>query len=56
MAEQFNGIKGLFVRKDETVRSFKAILEGKGDHLPEQAFMYVGNIEEAEEKAAILGL
>ena len=51
-----NGIKGLFVRKDETVRSFKAILEGKGDHLPEQAFMYVGNIEEAEEKAAILGL
>jgi len=56
VAEQFNGIKGLFVRKDETVRSFKAILEGKGDHLPEQAFMYVGNIEEAEEKAAILGL
>ena len=56
VAEQFNGIKGLFVRKDETVRSFKAILEGKGDHLPEQAFMYVGNIEEAAEKAAILGL
>lgn len=54
VAEQFNGIKGLFVRKDETVRSFKAILEGKADHLPEQAFMYVGNIEEAEAKAASL--
>jgi F-type H+-transporting ATPase subunit beta len=51
VAEQFNGIKGQFVKKDETVRSFKAILEGKADHLPEQAFMYVGTIEEAEAKA-----
>ena len=51
VAEQFNGIKGLFVKKEETVRSFKAILEGKADNLPEQAFMYVGNIEEAMNKA-----
>jgi F-type H+/Na+-transporting ATPase subunit beta len=51
VAEQFNGIKGLFVKKEETVRSFKAILEGKADHLPEQAFMYVGNIEEVMNKA-----
>jgi F-type H+-transporting ATPase subunit beta len=51
VAEQFNGIAGLFVKKDETVRSFKAILEGKADHLPEQAFMYVGTIEEATKKA-----
>ena len=55
MAEQFNGIKGIFVRKEETVRSFKAILDGKADHLPEQAFMYVGSIEEAEAKATGLG-
>ena len=55
VAEQFNGIKGIFVRKEETVRSFKAILDGKADHLPEQAFMYVGSIEEAEAKATGLG-
>ena len=35
----------------ETVRSFKALLEGKADDLPEQAFMFVGTIEEAAEKA-----
>lgn len=55
VAEQFSGLKGTFVRKEETVRSFKAILEGKADHLPEQAFMFVGTIEEAEAKAKALG-
>ncbi len=55
VAEQFSGLKGTFVRKEETVRSFKAILDGKADHLPEQAFMYVGTIEEAEAKAKALG-
>lgn len=55
VAEQFSGLKGTFVRKEETVRSFKAILDGKVDHLPEQAFMYVGTIEEAQAKAKALG-
>jgi len=55
VAENFNGFPGLFVKKEDTVRSFKAILEGRADHLPEQAFMYVGNIEEAEAKAKTLG-
>ena len=55
VAEQFTGTPGIFVKKDETVRSFKAILEGKVDHLPEQAFMYVGSIEEAMQKAEGLG-
>jgi F-type H+-transporting ATPase subunit beta len=42
------------VKREETIRSFKAILEGKYDHLPEQAFMYVGTIEEAVAKAESL--
>jgi F-type H+-transporting ATPase subunit beta len=52
VAEQYNGIPGQYVKREDTIRSFKAILEGKADHLPEQAFMYVGTIEEAETKAA----
>jgi F-type H+-transporting ATPase subunit beta len=51
VAEQFTGFPGRFVPREETVRSFKEILEGKHDHLPEQAFMYVGSIDEAVEKA-----
>ena len=51
VAEQFNGIPGKYVPLSETVRSFRAILDGKCDNLPEQAFMFVGTIEEAEAKA-----
>ncbi len=51
VAEQFSGLSGKYVPVSETVRSFKALLEGKYDHLPELAFMMVGTIEEAEEKA-----
>lgn len=51
VAEQFNGIKGLFVPVKDTVASFKEILEGKADNLPEFAFMFVGTIEEARAKA-----
>lgn len=51
VAEQFTGIPGKYVKLEDTIRSFKEILEGKYDHLPEQAFMYVGTIEEAVEKA-----
>lgn len=51
VAEQFTGFPGKYVPVKETVRSFKEILEGKHDDLPEAAFLYVGTIEEAVEKA-----
>ena len=54
VAEQFNGFKGISVPLKETIHSFKLILEGKYDHLPEQAFLYVGTVEEAEKKAKTL--
>lgn len=50
-AEQFTGIKGVYVPLKETVRSFREILDGKCDDLPEQAFMMVGTIEDARAKA-----
>jgi len=50
-AEQFTGIKGEYVPLKETVRSFREILDGKCDDLPEQAFQMVGTIENAREKA-----
>ncbi|MGH2789532.1 MAG: F0F1 ATP synthase subunit beta [Actinomycetota bacterium] len=50
-AEQFTGIPGKYVPVEETVESFKAIADGDYDHLPEQAFYLVGNIEEAEKQA-----
>ena len=55
VAEQFSGYKGKYVPLSETVRSFKELLAGKYDDLPEQAFMFVGTIEEAAEKARQLG-
>ncbi|ULO07917.1 F0F1 ATP synthase subunit beta [Paenibacillus sp. 19GGS1-52] len=54
VAEQFTGFKGKYVPIKETVRSFKEILEGKHDDLPEVAFLFVGVIEEAVEKAKTL--
>jgi F-type H+-transporting ATPase subunit beta len=51
VAEQFTGIAGKYVRLADTVRSFKEILDGKCDDLPEQAFFMVGVIEEARAKA-----
>ncbi|MVP01501.1 MULTISPECIES: F0F1 ATP synthase subunit beta [Paenibacillus] len=51
VAEAFNGMPGLYVPVKETVRSFKELLEGKHDDLPEGAFVNVGSIEEAVEKA-----
>jgi F-type H+-transporting ATPase subunit beta len=51
VAEQFTGNPGKYVPVKETVRSFKEILDGKHDDLPEGAFLYVGTIEEAVEKA-----
>ena len=51
VAEQFTGMEGKYVRIQDTVRSFKEILEGRHDDLPEQAFYMVGTIDEAREKA-----
>jgi len=51
VAEQFTGTPGVFVPREDTVRSFKEILEGKHDDLPEEAFRYVGSVEQAHEKA-----
>jgi F-type H+/Na+-transporting ATPase subunit beta len=51
VAEQFTGIPGKYTPIDETIASFKALVEGEYDHLPEQAFYMVGGIEEAQEKA-----
>ncbi|MBZ0199359.1 MAG: F0F1 ATP synthase subunit beta [Ignavibacteriaceae bacterium] len=51
VAEQFTGFKGKYVKIEDTVRGFKEIIDGKHDDLPESAFMYVGTIEEAIEKA-----
>jgi F-type H+/Na+-transporting ATPase subunit beta len=51
VAEQFTGMKGKYVKLSDTIASFKALLEGEADELPEQAFAYVGTLEEAFEKA-----
>ncbi len=51
VAEAFTGTKGKYVKLSDTVRSFKEVIEGKYDDLPEQAFYMVGGIEEVLEKA-----
>ena len=51
VAEQFTGFKGKYVKIEDTIRGLKEIIDGKHDDLPEAAFMYVGTIEEAIEKA-----
>jgi F-type H+-transporting ATPase subunit beta len=51
VAEVFTGFPGKYTPVAESIRSFKEICDGKWDHLPEAAFMYVGAVEEAEEKA-----
>ena len=51
VAQQFTGLEGKYVKLEDTIRSFKEIVEGKHDNVPEQAFYMVGAIEEALEKA-----
>ena len=51
VAEEFTGMEGKYVPLKETIRGFKEIIEGKYDDLPESAFLFVGTIEEAVEKA-----
>ena len=56
VAEAFTGTEGKYVPIKETVRGFREILEGKHDDLPEQAFLMVGTIDEAIERARTLGM
>lgn len=51
VAEQFTGIPGKYVKLEDTIRSFKMIINGECDNLPEQAFLMVGTIEDAFEQA-----
>ena len=51
VSEKFTGIPGSYVPLSETIRGFKEIIEGKHDNLPESAFLFVGTIDEAVEKA-----
>ena len=54
VAEQFTGLKGVYVPVKDTVRSFQEILDGKYDDLPEAAFLSVGTIEDVVKKAESL--
>lgn len=54
VAEQFTGMKGRYVKIDETIKGFREIAEGKHDEVPEQAFYMVGTIDEVLEKAESL--
>ena len=56
VAEVFTGKSGNFTPLDETIRSFREICDGKWDHLPEAAFMYVGTVEDAAAQAQELGV
>ena len=51
VAQQFTGLEGKYVKLEDTIRSFKEIVEGKHDDVPEQAFYMVGTIDEVLEKA-----
>jgi F-type H+-transporting ATPase subunit beta len=51
VAEQFTGKKGVYVKLADSLRSFEEICDGRADDLPEQAFLYVGSIDEVREKA-----
>ena len=51
VSEKFNGFPGIYVPRSETIRGFKEIIEGKHDELPESAFLFVGTIDDAVEKA-----
>jgi F-type H+-transporting ATPase subunit beta len=54
VAETFTGMKGAYVQLEDTIRSFAAVLDGKCDDVPEQAFYMVGTIEDVYAKAETL--
>jgi F-type H+-transporting ATPase subunit beta len=51
VAEQFTGLKGKYVKVEDTIRGFREIVEGKHDEIPEQAFYMQGTIEDVQERA-----
>jgi F-type H+-transporting ATPase subunit beta len=55
VAEQFTGLQGRYVKLADTIRSFKELISGRYDHLPEQAFYMKGDIDEVVEAAAAMG-
>ncbi len=55
VAEQFTGLQGRYVKLADTIRSFKELISGRYDHLPEQAFYMKGDIDEVVETAAAMG-
>jgi len=54
VTRQFIGLEGIYVERADTIESCKQICQGKWDHLPEEAFMYVGTTEDAAQKATLL--
>jgi F-type H+-transporting ATPase subunit beta len=56
VAEQFTGRKGIYVKLEDTIRSFKELLSGKYDHIPEQAFYMTGTINDVIENAKQMGV
>jgi F-type H+-transporting ATPase subunit beta len=56
VAEQFTGRKGIYVKLEDTIRSFKEVLSGKYDHIPEQAFYMTGTIDDVIENAKQMGV
>jgi F-type H+-transporting ATPase subunit beta len=56
VAEQFTGRSGKYVKLEDTIRSFKEVLEGKLDNVPESAFFYVGDIDEVKQNAEKMGV
>jgi F-type H+-transporting ATPase subunit beta len=52
VAEVFTGFPGVTTSMEDTIDSFERLCNGEGDDLPESAFMYVGNLEDAKAKAA----
>jgi F-type H+-transporting ATPase subunit beta len=55
VAEQFTGLAGNYTSREDTIRSFDELCDGKWDQLPDQAFMYVGTIEDAAKRAEQIG-
>jgi F-type H+-transporting ATPase subunit beta len=54
VTRQFIGLEGIYVERTDTIESCKQICQGKWDHLPEEAFMYIGTVEDAAQKATLL--
>jgi F-type H+-transporting ATPase subunit beta len=52
VAEQFTGFPGVYTKREDTIKSFDAIVSGEADDLPEQAFLYVGDLQSVRDKAA----